>query len=189
MSPEQAATQLGMSYLPAGDRAFRDAWLVLPEVNKGGKIKHIIFGEREGVEATAFQHQYTMHTGQAPIFVYRVIVSCEIPPVPATHITAWNLLQRIARKFGLGRHNDVVGSRFGLIWNVKSDDNEFARDLLNDELVAHIHSKPNVAWRLLNGRLCLIYGGRLRAERIGASFDRLFEFRRLGGALLGSDAG
>ncbi|MEQ9617293.1 MAG: hypothetical protein RLN60_04585 [Phycisphaerales bacterium] len=184
MTPEQAAQQLGMGYLPAGDKDFRAAWATLPEVSKSGKIKHIIFGVRDGVEATGFQHQVTMHTGQAPIVVFRSIYSCEIPTVPETHIATRNLFQRAARKLGLARGIETTDSRFDRFWSVKSQDERFAIDLLNERLRAHITHKRGVTWRLMNGRLCLIYGGSMKADRVGSSLERLLAFRSLAGPAL-----
>ena len=178
-TPLTIANELGLSYLAEGDKAFKSAWALIPEVSRSGKVEHVIFGTRDGVEVTAFQHTMMIQTGQAPITVIRSIYSCETPMLPKTVIRRRTIIGRLVKSMGLWKGLLTGDARFDRHFRVDSEDEAFARALLNDPMRAHILRKHNVTWRLQDARLCLIYNGKMRAERIGASFERLLEFNRL----------
>ena len=184
MSRKDAATALGLSYIDKGEHEFRDAWTSLPEVAKNGTIRHIIFGSINGIEATAFQHSMVVQTGQVPVTVVKSIYTCETPLVPHASVRTRSALGSILLRFGLGRGVPSGDPVFDAKWRVVCDEWEFARALLTPDLRSHISTKRAVVWRLHDGRLCLIYRGKMRAERVGASFARLMAFRGLASVAL-----
>lgn len=178
-TPLTSAHELGLHYLAEGDKEFKAAWALIPEVSRSGKVEHVMFGTREGVEVTAFQHTMMVQTGQAPITVIRSIFSCETPVLPRTVIRRRTIFGRLFKAMGLWKGLLTGDARFDLHFRVDSEDEAFARALLNDPLRAHILRKHDVTWRLQDARLCLIYSGKMRGERVPASFERLLEFDRL----------
>ena len=169
--PKSIVAGLGLSYLAEGDKAFKTAWSCIPEISKSGKIQHVMYGERDGVEMTGFQYTMVMHTGQAPIVVNKAVYSCEIPAVPRTVIRRMAFFTRFFRWLGLVKSISTGDSRFDRVFRIDSADESFARSLLSDRLRAHILDKATVTWRLQDGRLILIYAGRMRASRVGASMS------------------
>ena len=59
------------------------------------------------------------------------------------------------------------------MFRVRTDDEDFAVTLLSPEVQAHLLTKRRVRWYLGYGRLCLIYQGALRPDRVVASAERL----------------
>jgi len=162
-----------MSYLPVGDKAFKKAWTMLPEITRQGKIAHIIFGARAGIEVTGFQYSTVLHTGQVPITIYRTIFSSQTRFVPAIFITSRNAMERLLLRAGFRKGVLTGDASFDNNWRMTCGDEVFARTLLDDQLRGHILSKRTVNWRLHSGRLCLIYPGIMRGDRVSAAIDRL----------------
>jgi len=189
MKPQEAATRLGMSYLPAGDKEFRNAWTMIPEISKSGKIAHVMFGDIDGVEVTGFQYSFVMQTGQVPLTVFRTIYSSEIPLVPSILIARRIFLSQILRQMGLFKGIQSGSAEFDALWRIRTGDALFAQSLLTHALRMHIMGKLNLKWRIHSGRLCLIYSGKMKASRIEASLSRLLRFHKLAAPALCADAG
>jgi len=179
MTPEEAAHSLGFGYERKAGAEFRKAWSVMPEVAKSGKIRHVIFGESNGIEVTGFETRHTIHTGQVPITVVRTVYSCSIASCPSLSLSRRGFIRELFYKLGWFKGVTTGDSAFDLKWRVRCKDEEFVRELLTDAARAHIRTKISVSWRLDAGRLCLSYAGTMRGDRIGASIERLLAFHSL----------
>ena len=176
---EQAAQHLGLGYAAKGDKEFRARFADLPEIPRGATIKHVMPGRVGDRPIEVFEATYMIHTGQAPIMIAHTVFAAECPPWPVTHITPRNLLGRLVaalgRRSGLAMENAEFNRRF----KVSTHDEDFAIALLSPEMQEFMLSKWSVRWRISPGRLCLIYRGTLKSDRMATSLERLSRFWEL----------
>ena len=69
--------------------------------------------------------------------------------------------------------------RDSLELQITAENDDFAIVLLSLQMQEFILSKTNARWRIDCGRVCLIYGGSLKAARMRASVDRMRRFWEL----------
>ena len=177
LKPAAAAESLGMAYQKSADGEFRKAWHALPDTPKHGKTQHVLFGIVRDVEVTAFQHTTTTMAGSTPIVIVKSVYSCPVPGWPDLEIRRRGALGRWMFGFGTAGGVRTGDVRFDREWQATSEDRRFLEELLSsDRLRAFITGKQSVKWRVVKGRLCLIYQGSLRGDRVGTSIDRLLGF-------------
>ncbi len=172
------AQKLGLEYQANADKAFSLAWAVLPELQKSGRARHVMFGPVQDHDLTIFQSSYTVQTGQAPIQVSHAVYSVPVPGWPDMHITRFRRGWLYAFFYRKARRERVLTGD-GLFDGrrvVKCADPGFAQVLLTQDLRSFLLEKDSVAWRVVGERLCLIYRGNLRADRIEESIQRLYGF-------------
>ena len=68
---------------------------------------------------------------------------------------------------------------FNLRFKVKTDDDDFAIALLSPEMQEFMLTKTTVSWRIVENRICLIYSGRLKLNRMEPSLQRMRRFWEL----------
>lgn len=172
----ELADQMGLGYEPVADDAFRDAWSVLPEIQKAGRARHVVAGPAYGIELTAFEHvRFTMAGNQPQIITHSVY------SMPAA---GWPDLQ-VTPRIGRSRRQFKKGKREGLLIGedgfdeqreVKAKDAAFARWLLAPEMRKLMLEEKGAKWYVVGEQLCLVYPQPLSAERIRKSVDRLRRF-------------
>ncbi len=176
---EQEARRLDLGYAAKGDKEFRGRFADLPEIPRGATIKHVMPGRVGDRPVVVFEVSYMIHTGQAPIMIAHTVYAAESPQWPVTHITPRNILGRLmvtlGRQPGLAMENVEFNRRF----NVRTHDEEFAIALLSPEMQEFILSKRSARWRICPGRLCLIYRGSVKFDRMETSLQRMDRFWEL----------
>ncbi len=176
---EQDAQRLGFTYRAKGDKAFRARFTDLAAVPRSASIKHIYEGSLDGRSIVVFQSTYTVSTGQSTVQVSHTIYAIEIPAWPATLIAGRNWFGRLLRKLGRRTGLELDDPEFNRRFKLKTDDDDFAIALLSPDMQAFMLTKTSVKWRITPGRLCMIYSGTLKADRMDASLQRLQRFWEL----------
>lgn len=172
----QTAQELGLSYEPKADKSFRDAWAVLPEIVKSGSVKHLIVGQVDKRELTAFEHTRMVMVGNVPMVIAHCVYSTPAEGWPDLHVTRRGWFSRW--RFNAGKRSGLLigDEKFDAQRQVKSDSEEFARWLLGPDLRVLLLEDDSAAWRVVGQQLCLIYKHKMRAEQIQASIYRLQRF-------------
>ena len=179
VSRESDAQQLGLTYRGKGDKDFRARFTILAAVPRGASIRHIYEGSLDGRPIEVFQSSYMVSTGQTMVQVSHTIYAVEAPEWPAMQIAARNWFGRMLRKLGRPTGLELDDPEFNRRFRLKTDDEDFAIALLSPEMQAFMLSKTSVKWRIASGRLCMIYSGTLKADRMEASLQRLRRFWEL----------
>ena len=172
----EAAERLGLSYTAVAYKEFRDRFRDLPEVPAKARIKHVLEGELDGRALVVFESSYMIHTGQITIPVANTVYAVASPAWPLTHITPRGLLSRLYVGLGAGSGLRLENPQFNARLAVKTDDEDFAIALLGPDMQAFMLAKTRVRWRVGRGRVCLIYSGTLKSDRIAASLERMRGF-------------
>jgi hypothetical protein len=176
VSREQDAGRLGLTYRGKGDKEFRARFSFLVAVPRGASIRHIYEGSLDGRPIEVFQSSYMVSTGQAMVQVSHTIYAVQAPAWPATQIAARNWFGRLVRKFGRPTGLELDNPEFNRRFRFKTDDEDFAIALLSPEMQGFMLSKTSVKWRIASGRLCMLYNGTLKPDRMEASLQRLRQF-------------
>ena len=171
---EGLVAELGLEYTRKADSGFRDAWSALPEVKTKGSVSHLLVGEVDGREVTIFQHTrqegiMMIGTTPAPNIVAFSVYSSPAPGWPEVHITRRRRASR--RRLRRGEPDGFLtgDASFDERRKVETTDERFVRALLNTAMREFLLQKDKVTWRVVVGRLCLIYTGGLRFSRVPAS--------------------
>ena len=82
---------------------------------------------------------------------------------------------KLGRQPRLAVENPVFNLRFKL----KTDDDDFAIALLSPEMQEFMLTKTTAWWRLVGGRVFLIYSGTLKSARMASSLQRMRRFWEL----------
>lgn len=187
------AQRRGWLFTERAEKELATAWSFLPEVPRNGKMGPLIYADVEADgpgspprEVTIFQHTYTTMVGSTPSQVAHSVYSLDAGPEwpdLSIHRRHRGLVGLLSNWRFTGRAVPTGDERFDERRFVLCRDEAFVRRLLTPELREHVLSKDGVMWRISHGRLCLIYRGRLRADRMERSVWRLVEFwRRCGSA-------
>jgi hypothetical protein len=110
------------------------------------------------------------------IRVANTIYAVESPGWPVTRIRPRGLLGRLLVRLGGGLGLKLENQEFNATFYVKTDDEDFAIALLGPRMQAFMLTKSRVRWRLGHGRVCLVYSGTLKSDRIEASLERMGGF-------------
>ncbi|MHC4081895.1 MAG: hypothetical protein ACYS15_14820 [Planctomycetota bacterium] len=172
----ETAERLGLSYAAEADKDFRSRFRDLPEVPGNARIKHVLEGELDGRALVAFESSYMIYTGQTTIPVANTVYAIASPDWPKTHVTPRGLLSRLYVRLGVGSGLRLENPEFNARFSVKTDEEDFAIALLGPDMQAFMLTKARVRWRLGHGRVCLVYSGTLKPDRIEASLDRIRSF-------------
>jgi len=173
---EDAARRLGLRYEAKGDADLTERFEPLPRIPRSGSIRHVLTGELAGREMTAFQHTYMVHTGQAPITVHHTVYTIEAPPWPRLTVSPRNLLMKVLRRLRIGGGPALDIEAFNAAFKVSSRDMDFALTLLSPELQTFMLENRSIVWEIHPGLVAMIYGGRLRPDRMEESLSRLERF-------------
>ncbi len=176
---EQEAQHLGLGYAAKGDKEFRARFADLPEIPRSATIKHVMQGRVGDRPIEVFEASYMIHTGQAPIMIAHTVYAAECPPWPVTHITPRNILARLAARLGRQTGLAMENAEFNRRFKVRTHDEDFAIALLSPEMQEFMLSKWSARWRISPGRLCLIYRGTLKSDRMATSLARMTRFWEL----------
>ena len=179
VSRELEAQRLGFTFRGKGDKEFRARFSFLAVVPRGASIRHVYEGSLDGRPIEVFQSSYMVSTGQSMVQISHAIYAVEAPDWPATQIAARNWFGRLVRKLSGPRGLELDDPEFNRRFRLKTDDEDFAIALLSPEMQAFMLSKTSVKWRITPGRLCMIYSGTLKANRMEASLQRLQRFWKL----------
>ncbi len=173
---EQEARRLGLGYAAKGDKEFRARFADLPEIPRGAIIKHVMPGHVGDRPIEVFEASYMIHTGQAPIMIAHTIYAAECPQWPVTHITPRHILERLVARLGRQSGLAMENAEFNRRFKVKTHDEDFAIALLSPAMQEFMLSKWSARWRICPGRLCLIYRGSLKSDRMESSIERMSRF-------------
>ena len=176
---EQEAGRLGLTYTARGDKAFRQRFAGLPQVPRGATIKHVMAGHLDGRPAVFFEASYMVSTGQVMVPVAHTIYTVESPAWPATHIKRRNPFGRLAVRLGRQPRLAMENPAFNLYFKVKTDNDDFAIALLSPEMQEFMLTKTTVSWRIVANRVCLIYSGTFKSNRMESSLQRMRRFWEL----------
>ena len=176
---EQEAERLGLSYTARGDKAFCQQFARLPQVPRGAKIKHVMAGHLDGRPAVLFEATYMIWTGNMVVPVAHTIYTVDCPAWPTTHVKPRTPVGRLAVKLGRQPRLAMENPAFNLRFKVKTDDDDFAIALLSPEMQEFMLTKTTVSWRIVANRVCLIYSGTLKSNRMESSLQRMRRFWEL----------
>jgi hypothetical protein len=176
---EQEAGRLGLTYMARGDKAFRQRFAHLPQVPRGAKIKHVMAGHLDGRPAVLFEATYMIWTGNMVLPVAHTIYTVDCPAWPTTHIKPRNPFGRLAVKLGRQPRLAMENPAFNVRFKVKTDNDDFAIALLSPEMQEFMLTKTTVSWRIVANRVCLVYSGTLKSNRMESSLQRLRRFWEL----------
>lgn len=170
----------GVSRLSADQKKrIRRLFLRLPEVKPGGSIKRTLEGKRADQSLIGFEHVHFIHTGQTAIPVTHTIYALQSSHWPRVDITPKRRFHRLLGMILRTHAIELDLPEFNARFRVVSDDSDFVVTLLSPELQRLILEKPDVAWRLIDGWVCLIYRGSMRYDRAASSIHRLEMFSGL----------
>ncbi|MCZ6834851.1 MAG: DUF3137 domain-containing protein [Planctomycetota bacterium] len=170
------AAALGFSYESQGTTEFRRRFNYLPGIPDSGKIKHVMHGVVANREAVVFEHMYMVYNGSTMMPMSHTVYSTISPDWPHTTISSRGLLSRMIHRLGFNAGLEMENEDFNRRFKVKTNDEDFALMLLTPSMQQFLVEKPNVTWQLTRGRVCLIYGGGLRFDRLERSLQRLETF-------------
>ncbi|MCP3905374.1 MAG: hypothetical protein GY715_17235 [Planctomycetes bacterium] len=173
---EQAAEAHGFEHDADADPLLHRALLPLPGIPKSGKCSRVLVGSISDRRLRIFQHTYVVNTGQAVIPVHHTAYVCDAPAWPEMVISKRGLFSRLA--WALGRRGGLrlEHEPFNTSRRVRTDDEDFAIMLLGPEMQRFLAERPDIAWRIGDGRLAMIYNGPLRFDSMGRSLERLHRF-------------
>ncbi|MCA9311563.1 MAG: hypothetical protein KDA21_10185 [Phycisphaerales bacterium] len=142
-----------------GDKAFRKAWAVLPEIPDRGNISNLIYGTLSGVDLTMFEHTHMVMAGNTPVAIVHTVAAAEIDPLtPEVHIVRRSFLKSIAESFFSGKPSVPLDDEaFRKEWVVRADDADFARALLSPEVQDQLRGrKHDRGWHIFGGKLAAV---------------------------------
>jgi hypothetical protein len=172
----ETTERLGLSYLAAAEKGFRDRFRDLPEVPGNARIRHVLEGELDGRALVVFESSYMVHTGQTMMRVANSVCAVESPDWPVTHISPRGALSRLFVTLAAGSGLRLENPQFNASFSLKSDDEDFAIALLGPDMQAFMLTWARQRWRLGHGRVCLINTGPLKPQNVPAELDRMRGF-------------
>jgi len=172
----EAAETHGFEHDADADPLLHRQFAPLPGIPRSGKSKRVLVGNILDRSLTIFQHTYVVNTGQAVVPVHHTAYVCAAPAWPEVIIIRRGLFSRIAWKLGRRGGLRLEHEPFNRGRRVRCTDEDFAIMLLGPEMQRFLAERPDIAWRIGDGRLAMVYSGALRFDRIGASIDRLHRF-------------
>jgi hypothetical protein len=181
------AAQVGLVHEKKGDKDFRKAWSVLPEIPNQGDIHHLMYGEIDGTSVTLFRHRYVVNMGQTAATIVHWVISSDIPDWPELHLRERS---GFAKMFGT-RSNIAGDASFDRNWVIKTKNTGFAAALLRPSVTrllsptAHagsprlhrLASKRLKGWHMLQGKLCAVYRGTMQPQDLDAAVGNLIAVR------------
>ncbi|MEO1129028.1 MAG: hypothetical protein AAFX05_04875 [Planctomycetota bacterium] len=181
------AVQAGLVHEDKGDKDFRKAWSVLPEIPNQGEIHHLMYGEIDGTSVTLFRHRYVVSTGQTTMVIIHWVISSDIPDWPELHLRKRS---GFAKMLG-ARSNVASDAAFDRHWVIKAKNPGFAAAMLRPHVMqllsptAHgtsprqhrLASKRLRGWHLLQGKLCAVYRGGMQPQDLDAAVGNLIAVR------------
>lgn len=173
---EDVAQRHGLRYRARGDKDFVGRYRDLRQVPRGASIRSIFEGDLDGRALTAFQVTYQVYTGQGTFPVSHTVYATDAPSWPHTLVRPRGWMGRLARRLGRRSGLELESAEFNLYFKVTTGDEGFAIALMSPAMQAFMLVKTNVRWRIDPGRVCLIYGGALKLDRMDASLERLRRF-------------
>lgn len=173
----QAALNLDLSYSKKAGKDERRT-LTLPKgFEKSGEIRHLCRGDLEGRALTIFEHQFFLNTGSAMIPILHTVYAVESPQWPVVSVTPQSWAGRIFGRLRRQRSLQLDREEFNRAFRVTTTDDLFAVTLLSPEMQElMLEKRRGVLWKIADGQVCLIYKGSLKAQRVGASIDRMRRF-------------
>lgn len=173
----EIAEQIGLTYEARGPKSLRKDFRHLPQIKGHGQVKHVLRGTICDRPLVGFEYSYLVSAGQVMVTMAYAIYALDAPDHwPRLRISRSNYFTRLFSRLGFGRQLSLESSRFNATMRVRTDDEDFAIAILSPEMQSFLAEKPTVSWHLGHGRLCLIYHGHLRMQRVEASIDRLQRF-------------
>lgn len=157
-------------------KEYHKGFLFLPEIKKSGKTNHLATGEIAGRPALFFEHSYVVSTGQTTYTVSHCVYATDAPDWPELHVAPRHAISRLFFKLGRRKGLLLDDPRFNLAFVVDCDDEPFAVTILTPKMQAFMIEKPTVRWRILKGRVHLVYRGPLKLDRMPSSVDRMSRF-------------
>jgi len=155
---------------------FHRDFTFLPEIKKSGKTSRLARGSIAGHAALFFEHYYVVSTGQTTQTIYHCVYSTEAPNWPQCSVTPRGPISKLLRKLGRRKGLLLDDPAFNDAYVVNCEDEPFAVTLLTPEMQRFMLEKTNTRWRILRGRVFLVYRGRLKLERMPVSVNRLERF-------------
>ncbi|MEC9374362.1 MAG: hypothetical protein VYC34_10990 [Planctomycetota bacterium] len=173
----QAAERVGFSFKKKEGSEFRDSFAFLPEIPRTGKVTNVLTGFVDETPVTVFEHMRMIMAGNTPAPVYFSVYATPAADWPEVHITPAHLGTHIARFFGRDGRRPFLSATFHHSFRVRTQDEQFAERLLTPEMQRFLLEKSSgLRWRIGSGCACMVYPGRLKADRIGRSLERLGKF-------------
>ena len=144
------------------------------------RMVNTVFTGFDGRSLTAFQHTYTIHTGQAPITVHHAIFVTDAPDWPHVTMVRRNILGRLLYRLGMKRGLLLEDETFNGSLKIKTDDEDFALTLIHPEMQKFLASMRTASWAAGAGRLAMVRGGAIKPDRFEQDLECLRLFWEFG---------
>jgi hypothetical protein len=168
--------RLGLAHVKSPGKKFLDEYRGLPGVTRSASPRHLFTGSLDGRGLTIFQATYHVYTGQATVPVTHSYFVTDAPDWPQLNVLPRRGLRRLLHTLGWSRGQELEHPRFNATFRVETGDEEFSLTLLSPAMQEFMLMKPEVRWCIRPHRLCLIYRGTLRLDRIERSLERIRGF-------------
>lgn len=175
-SPQSAAESLGFSYAKKAPKRAHKPFAKGSGAMSGGTVRHYIEGSIEGRALRIGQHEYMLSTGSAVIPIMTTAYLLDAPQWPLVKIRRRQLLCRILRALGRRARIELENEQFNKQFRVECRDEAFAITLLTPDAQTLLLEKPSIKWIIGAGRIAMVYSGKLRADRMRYSLDRMRRF-------------
>ncbi len=190
---QDIAAQLGLTYQKKAPKTIRDLYRDLPQIKRNSTITHLMTGTLANRPLTIFQSMYMVQAGNTPVWVYHTIYSTTAPPWPLVKIKKRSFFDRLLKHI-LKRHElELDDPEFNQTMRVETVDEDTAIMLLTPDMQRFFLEKPTIQWFLghvakrldaqdqaitepAQGRVDMVYSGRLKPDRIADSLVRLERF-------------
>ncbi|MBB4930890.1 hypothetical protein F4561_001710 [Lipingzhangella halophila] len=128
------ARQHDWSYAEEGGH-LRGSYGGPPFLSEGaGTYRHVLTGEHRGWSVLAFEYSYpNIHAESLPRTWDFQVVTVRIPQVPRLEATDARLTDMLLDLVGASQHSRTGDRQFDQIFRVRTDDHEFARQVLRPE--------------------------------------------------------
>jgi hypothetical protein len=168
--------RLDLVHVKSPGKSFLEAYRGLPGVTRSATPRHLFRGWLDGRELTIFQATYHVYTGQTTVPVTHAYFVTDGPDWPQVNILPRRGLRWLLHRLGFSRGLELENPRFNAAYRVETADEDFALTLLSQDMQQFMLEKPDVRWCIRPRRVCLVYRGNLRLDRLERSLERVRGF-------------
>lgn len=184
-SLQQAATEMGLEFLPGGDAGLKDrlASFRLGSLGRARKCKNVISGDTGDIRITIFDYRYTTGSGKQQRTTVQTVSMLESDQldVPSFSLRPENLLDRIGGALGLQQDIDFDEyPEFSKRYLLQGADESAIRAFFHSELIAAVMQKKNLCVEAAPGQVIVYQAGKKQsADRVRDLFSESLDYFNL----------
>ncbi len=181
-----AATQLGLSYSPAKDRALASHYSFIDRAKAGSNryAFNVMRGDYRNHPVTAFDYHYETHSTDSKghrrthhHYLCFFVLTME-KAFPELKISREGFFSKIAQAFGYD-DIDFESHEFSRKFCVRSRDRKFAYDVCHARMIEYMLSNQDLNIEIEASSYAFAFNGRLPPETLQRNLDRLVAAREL----------